>query len=202
GARIVEHAFLREDTDFEIDRPGIFLHERQHAFQTFEPDTGIHLELRTDVSRAVEDAALERALGALIDVFGGECLLCFRDFADRFVEIALHRVTAVEDAGLVEMKMRLDKARADEAAAKVDLLGVGGKRAFDRGDLALRNADIDGPVRLAGEPCVAKNDVHALMRSKLRRDKPFAATDPARSRGQGRSARRRPTAGYRRGRRP
>ena len=53
GAGIVEQPLLRKDADLEIDRPGVFLDQRQHAFEPAQPDAGIDLEMRAHVRRAV-----------------------------------------------------------------------------------------------------------------------------------------------------
>ena len=72
GAGIVEESLLRKHADLEIDRPGILLHQRQHAFEPAQPDAGIDFKMRAHVGRALQDGFLERAHGAGMNVLRGE----------------------------------------------------------------------------------------------------------------------------------
>ena len=61
GAGIVEQTFLREHADLQVDRPGIFLDQRQHAFEPAQADAGIDLEMRAHMGGALQDRLLKRA---------------------------------------------------------------------------------------------------------------------------------------------
>src|SRR5262249_17401800 len=164
GAGIVEQALLRKDADLDVDRPFVFVDQWPHAFEAAQPDAGIDLELGAHVGRAVEDAFLERALGALVDVLRRERLLGLRDFPDRFLEVALVDLAALEDGGLVEMNMRLDQSRADQPALQVDRLGVGREPRPDFGDPAAGDSDVGCLPLGAGEPRVAQYQIHRVPR--------------------------------------
>ena len=88
GAGIVEQALLREDADLDVDRPLVFVDQRQHAFEPAQADAGIDLELRAHVRRAVQDRLLERAHGAGVDILRRERLLRLGHLADRLLEVA------------------------------------------------------------------------------------------------------------------
>lgn len=86
--------------------------------------------------------------------------------ADRGAEVALG-VAAVEDAGLVEMHVRLDEARRQQLAAEIERLGLGRKARRQRDDPAARDADVDQPIGIGRETRVAQDQVH-LTRSSRR----------------------------------
>ncbi len=142
GAGIVEEAFLREHADLQVDRPGIFLDQRQHAFEAAQPDARIDFKMRAHMRRALQDRLFQRARGAGMDVLGREAGLGFGSFGDRFVEIALLRLDPIEDAGLVEMDVGLDKAGRHQPPAEIDGLCLGRQTGLDRGDAARGDADV------------------------------------------------------------
>src|SRR4029077_3268886 len=124
GAGIVEQSLLRKDADLDIDRPGIVARQLPDAVEPGEADRRIDLDMRPDMRGAVQDGALERAAGARIDVLDGEALLGGGDVADRLLERAFLCAAAIEDAGLVEMEMRLDETGADQPAAEIERLAL------------------------------------------------------------------------------
>ena len=142
GAGIVEQPFLRKDADLKVDRPGIFLDQRQHALEAAQADAGIDFQMRAHMGRALQDRLLQRARRAGVDVLGREAGLGLGGFGDRFVKIALVRFDAIEDAGFVEMNVGLDKAGRHQTAAEIDGFALGGETRLDRGDLAAGDADV------------------------------------------------------------
>src|SRR5271170_4304211 len=115
GAGIVEQAFLRKDTDFEIDCPGVILLELPDGAKSLEADARVDLHMGAHPRGALQDSLLERAAGAAIDVVLAEGALGRRHFVDGLAERSVLRLATVEDAGFVEMNMRLDEARDDES---------------------------------------------------------------------------------------
>ena len=173
GSGIVDQAFLRKHADLDIDRPLVVGDQRLHALEAAHADAGIDLDLRAHAGGAVLDAVLERVRGARAHILNRHALLQRRDALDRAELAALLRRAAVDDARLVEMDVRLDQARADEVPPGVIDLRLGGQAALDRGDAALRDADIHGSVRgTIGEPRVADDEVHSFMRGRIFCGKP------------------------------
>jgi len=66
-----------------------------------------------------------------------------RDLAGRLGKGTVLRAAAIEDAGLVEMDVRLDEARHREQAVPVDDLGVTRECLADGDDDAASDADVD-----------------------------------------------------------
>ena len=124
GAGIVEQAFLREHAELQVDRPGVFLDERQHAFEPAQADARIDLDMGAHMGGALQDRLLQRAHRAGVNVFRRERGLGLGGFSDRFVEVALIRLNAIEDAGFIEMNMRLDEAGRNQPPAEIDGLAV------------------------------------------------------------------------------
>ena len=147
GLRRRGQPLLRERADFQIDRPGIFLLQHRQRLDAFGADRQIDLGMGADAGGALLDAVLQRRLGADVDVFDGESRL------DRLhplhvvrVAAARFRRAAVDDAGLVEMDVGLDQPAAAQAALRVMGGRIGLKPWLNGGDLAIREADVDGAV--------------------------------------------------------
>ena len=89
GAGIVEQAFLRKHAKLQVDRPGIFLDQRQHAFEPAQADARIDLDMGAHVRGALQDRLLQRAHGAGVHVFRRESGLGLGSFGNGLVEVAL-----------------------------------------------------------------------------------------------------------------
>src|SRR5260370_23529074 len=72
GTRIVEQSFLRENTDLDVDRPGIVLLEPPDSVESFEPDARVDLDMGTHAHGALQNRPFQRAAGALINVVFAE----------------------------------------------------------------------------------------------------------------------------------
>ena len=72
GAGIVEQSLLRKHANLQIDRPGIFLDQRQDAFEAAQADARIDLQMRAHMSGALQDRLFQRAGGARVHVLGRE----------------------------------------------------------------------------------------------------------------------------------
>ncbi len=182
GTRIVEQPLLRKDADFKVDGPGIVLDERQHALEAAQPDDRIDLQMGAHVGGALEDRLLQRARGTRMDILGCESLFRLGNLRDRFFEIAAVGGTAVKDAGLVEMDMRLDKARRDETTAEIDRFALGGQLRLNRDDLAVLDPDVGGAPIGVDQPGALENEVHGVFSlptslSRARRDRRGRALD-------------------------
>ena len=70
--------------------------------------------------RALENTAFERALGPVVDVLGGEQLLCAATSWIALVEIALLRTARSRIPRFVEMNVGFDQSRRDQPSAEVD----------------------------------------------------------------------------------
>ena len=68
GAGIVGEAFLREDADLQIERPGVVALQAAQHVETLEPDARIDLDVGAHELRAGEDRLLQGAAGAGVDV--------------------------------------------------------------------------------------------------------------------------------------
>ena len=119
GTGIVEQAFLREDANFEIDRPGIIVFQLLDRIETAQPDARIDLHMRAHARRTLQDRFFERALRARIDVFFGKVALGRRDRGDGVIERAAFGPATIENAGFVEMNMRFDKSGQHQPAADI-----------------------------------------------------------------------------------
>ena len=109
--------FLREDADFEIDRPGIVLGQHLQRLDALYADGCIDLGVGAYARRSVLDAAFERRLSARIDVFDRERRFD-RLHPTHVVWLAATRLrsAAVDDARLVQMDVGLDQTCAAESA--------------------------------------------------------------------------------------
>ena len=105
--------FLRKNTDFDVDRPGVVLLEPPDGAKSFEPYSRVDLDMRAHAHGALQDRPFQRAAGALINVIFAEGALGRGHLGNRFRKRPLLRFAAVEDAGLVEVDMRFDEAGDD-----------------------------------------------------------------------------------------
>jgi hypothetical protein len=99
---------LREDADFDVDRPLIIGDQRLHCVEPAHADRGIDLQLGAHPRRAVQNAIDERALGSEPHILDRKARLHRRDLSHRADLAPDFRRTAVDDPGFVEMDMRLD----------------------------------------------------------------------------------------------
>jgi hypothetical protein len=90
-------------------RRAVVFRELADAFQPSQFDARIDLNMRAHMSGALQDRFLERALATFVNVLGRELLLLPRRFPNGFLDIALFRRTPIQDAGLVEVNVGLDK---------------------------------------------------------------------------------------------
>src|SRR5262249_44453744 len=141
--RIADQPFLRKHADLDVDRPFVVGDQRLHAVEPAHADAGIDLDLRAHARGAVLDALFERTCGARAHVLDRHVLLDRRDAFDRAELAALLRRTAVDDARLVEMDVRLDQSGASEPRVGVIDLAVSGEGPLDRDNAALLDADIE-----------------------------------------------------------
>jgi hypothetical protein len=142
GAGVVEQTLLGEDADFKVDGPLILLNQRMNPFKAAKPDTWIDLKLSAHVCRAIEDGALQRDFGALIDVFRREQLLLFGDLGNGLFEVTPFRAASPEDARLIEVDVGLDEAWRDQPSGEIQLFAFRRKVWCDGGDASFVNADI------------------------------------------------------------
>ena len=84
---------------------------------------------------ALQDRFLQRAHRAGVNIFRRKRGLGLRGFSDRFVEVALVRLNPIEDAGFIEINMRLDEAGRNQPPAEIDGLAVRRESTSDCGDL-------------------------------------------------------------------
>ncbi|MGY3507580.1 hypothetical protein ACVIQY_000555 [Bradyrhizobium sp. USDA 3051] len=142
AAGIVGEAFLRKDTERQVDRPGIVTLQRLHRLEAAQSDAGIDLDVGSHARGAVDDSTFEYPGAARVDVLDRETLLHLGDGADRFGDAAVIMPAAAEQAGLVEMDVAVDEAGQGEASADIDFGGLASERRFDGGDPAARDADV------------------------------------------------------------
>ena len=153
GARVVEETLLRENADLQVDRPRITARQFAHGMKALRPTRG---STSTWVRMCIVPAAMAHSKvrpRALEDVLLAKGALDARSFRNRFLEAAFDDAAAVDDAGLVEMNMGFDQAGHDEpAGGGLNQAGVGnGELRRDRRDAAVRDADVDHCLRVAGD---------------------------------------------------
>ena len=132
--------------------------------------------MRAHVRRALQDRLLQGADGAGMNVLGREARLGFGSFGDRLFEIALVRLNPIEDAGFIEVNVRLDKTRRDQAAADIDGFALGREPALDGGDPSASDADVGQLMLGADYARVSENEIHySLTAYSIRRSQCGAA---------------------------
>src|SRR5580692_8163352 len=99
---------------------------------------------------ALQDRPLQRAAGALINVVFAEGTLGRGHLGNRFGKRSLPRLTAVEDAGLVEVNMRFDEA---------------GNVAADIEEISAGDGDIDGRRISTADAGIAQDQVESHVPS-------------------------------------
>ena len=108
---------------------------------------------------ALDDGFLQRAPPALVDVVFGKGALGGCDLHDRFLQRPLLRLATIENAGFVEMDVRLDEPGRHQPPADIFARHIGGNCRCDLGDLAGRNTDIECPRAAPGNASVAKQEI-------------------------------------------
>ncbi len=115
GAGIVGESLLREDAQFHIQCPGIVARELLDRFETDHCYARIEFDMGAHAHRATHDAAFQGPLAACVNVLDREIAFGCRGFPNGFGDGSFLDPATVEDAGLVEMDMRLDQAGGHEA---------------------------------------------------------------------------------------
>src|SRR6202011_4935903 len=115
---------------------------------------------------AMEDRFLQGPGRAHAHILGRECRLGLGDFFDCLIEVAPVGGAAVENAGLVEVDVRFDKASRNEPAGEIDYFGLNPKMRLDRDDFSILDSNIGAAAILAGKPCVPQNEVHVSSLSQ------------------------------------
>jgi hypothetical protein len=124
-AGIVGQPFLGKDAELDIQSPRIVARQLLDGLEPDHADAGIKLHMRAHARRPVRNAALQGLLAARINVLDREISLGARGLPDRLGDGTLLDPAAVQDAGLVEMDVRLDHPGHDKATGRVDLSRVG-----------------------------------------------------------------------------
>ena len=131
-------------------------------FEADRADARIEFDVGPHPHRAMSDAAFQGALAAPINVLDREVAFGGRGFTDGFGDRALFDAAAVEDAGLVEMNMRLDQTGAGQTSAGVEGFSSIRQSPFDGCDLAVGDANIERPfAQPVRDPSTANNQIHA-----------------------------------------
>jgi hypothetical protein len=158
---LFEQAFLRKNTDLDVDRPAVFPDQRLHALEAAQAYAGVHLDLGAHQHRAVHQGLFQRALAARVDILGGEGRLGPCNLADGFLQVAALGTTALEDAGLVEMNVALDQSRGNQPPAGVEAPRVRTQLRHERDDAAVLDADVEqgGAGRIV-DTGVREDEVH------------------------------------------
>ena len=159
GAGIVEQPFLREDANFEIDRPGIIVFQLLDRIEAAQSDARIDLHMRAHARRALQDRLFERPLRTRINVLFGESALGRGDRGNGVIERAACGPAAIENAGFIEMNMGFDKSRQYQPAADILARGRIRQLRLDRRDQPVLDADIDARLLAAGDAALAQNKI-------------------------------------------
>ena len=129
--------------------------------------------MRAHARGPLQDRLFQRAAGAVIDVVLAERALGRRHLGDRLRERSLTRFAAVENAGLVEVNVGLDKAGNDEPAGEIFLSRVGVDARGNLDDTPAANTDVD-TLQL---PC--RRCAHGAGRSREPCSEPSASSECA-----------------------
>ena len=132
--------------------------------------------------RTLHDRFFERAAAPRVDVFLGEPALGGGDLGNRLLQRALLRPAAVQDAGLVEMDMGLDKPAITRRPSSI----LSGASAAICGSIAAMRPSaipISAGTVPAGDARVAQHEIerhrHPTGQPRHDRDKQLRAPDPA-----------------------
>src|SRR5581483_2089404 len=101
--------------DFHIDSPRVVARQPTDGVEADHSYPGIELDMGAHARGAMADAALERPSAAFIHILDREAALGGRGFPRRLHHGPLLDPAAVENARLVEMDMRLNQTRHQEA---------------------------------------------------------------------------------------
>ena len=142
-SRIVSQTLLREHAHLNVDRPGVVAPQRIDRLEAAHLHAAIELQMRAHPCRAVTDAFLQRAAGTRVHILDRERVLHRSHTLHRIGLPPVLRRAAVDDAGLVQMDMRLDQAGAGETAVRVEDRAIGLQGGLDRDNPAVRYADIN-----------------------------------------------------------
>ena len=156
GAGIIGQPVLRKDADFDVDGPPVRGNKRLHSFKSAQPDGGVDLDLRAHPRRAVEDALGKRTFCPGAHILDGKAAFQRRNLFHRAYLAPSFGRRAVDDAGFVEMDVRLDQPAAGHPAAGIVNFRLRRQTLLDRDNLATRNTDIHRPCfRPVREPNIA-----------------------------------------------
>ena len=159
GAGIVGQAFLREYANFEVERPGVIALEGAYGVKALEPHARVGLDMGAHAGRALDDGFLQGALRARMNVGLGEGALGRGHRFDRFLERPALAIAALENAGLVEMDVGLDKAGDHQPAVELFLRRVGVDTGGDLDDAARADADVDQRRIASGQPALTQDEI-------------------------------------------
>jgi len=157
---VIGQPVLRED---DVDRPLIIGDQRLHPLEPAHADRRVDLDLGAHTRSAVKDALDQSMLGPASHVIDRKARLQRRDLPHRADVASGFGRTAIDDAGLVEMDVRLDQPAAGEPPARIiDFSGLC-QAGLDGDNLAASDTDIDGlrgrPVRQTG---IAQDQIHTI----------------------------------------
>ena len=150
---------MRENTNLDLDRPCEIALELTHGGESLQPDARVDLDVGAHAHRALKNGLFQRAAAALIDVVLAELTLGRRHLGDRLAERALPQFAAIENAGFVEMNMRLDEARDDKSSANVFLRRVRRDSRCHLDDVSAGDGDIDDLRLMSGDTGIAQNEI-------------------------------------------
>jgi hypothetical protein len=108
---------------------------------------------------ALQDRLLERAAAACVDVLLGEAAFGGRHLRNRLLQRAEPALAASEQAGFVEMDMRVDETRHHQPAVEPLLGRVAHQRRRQRGDQPVAHPDVDRLALAAGEAGRAQHEI-------------------------------------------
>jgi hypothetical protein len=117
----------------------------QHRLHPGEPDDRIDLDVAAHRRRPRAHGQIEHPARAVADVVSGEHALGLAGEPNGIPEASRRRHQPVVEKGLVEMDVRLDEARRDQAAAQLDRL-AGAVLDADADDALAGDRDVHDPV--------------------------------------------------------
>ena len=151
----LQDPLLGEGAHLEVEAVGVLPAQREHRLDAPEAHDRIDLHVTAHRRRAERGGAVEEPPGAGLDVLDGEGPLGLGGDADGFRERALLARRALEEIRLVQVDVRIDEARHDEAPLAVEAQPRGrpGEIA-ERADPPRADADVGGSARRgpAGTP--------------------------------------------------
>ena len=163
GPGIVGQALLRKHADREIERPGIVALQRLDRLVAAQANARIDLDMGAHPRGAMHDGPLDHFCTTRVDILHREVALHGRDRGDGVGHTAMVVPAAAEQAGLVEVNMRVDKAGQGKPAADIDLGCLAGKPRLNSDDTPAGDADVDRDGRGPGSG-VAEDQVEGGFR--------------------------------------